>query len=144
MHWLSGHRTRHPCEAAAVHILSRFGIAASSAGTLWIRPIGPALEYEELDLILDRILDEAADRVMNELLLDFGQVEWIAPPWTAVVARLIDFARQSEVPCRLVGLHGQPAALISFFGDNPVIRRLLNIDKPAAAASPSAAVGLSA
>jgi hypothetical protein len=115
--------------AAAERLLSRFGFTASADGVLRIRPAGPVLSYDELDTILKRVMDERVDRQVAEIVLDFGTVEWIEVPWTAVFARLIDFARRTQVRCRLAALHGQPAAVVSFFSGDRVIRSLLRVDK---------------
>jgi len=121
--------------AAADRLLSRFGFTASADGMLRIRPVGPVLSYDELDMILGRVVDESTDQHVGEIVLDFGTVEWIEVPWTAVLARLIDFARRTQVRCRLAALHGQPAAVVSFFSGDRVIRSLLRVDEPGPAAA---------
>ena len=131
MSWFAFGNNTDSNVAAAERLLSRFGFVVSADGVLRIRPIGPVLSYDELDVVLKRVTDEGADQYVAEIVLDFGTVEWVEVPWTAVFARLIDFARRTRVRCRLAALHGQPAAVVSFFSGDRVIRSLLRVREPA-------------
>ncbi len=131
MNWFTARNNANWNATQAERILNRFGFTASADGVLRIRPVGPILSYGELDMILRRVVAERVDQHVAEIVLDFGTVERIESPWTAVLARLIDFARRSPSRCRLVALHGQPAGVVSFFSGDRVIRSLLQLGAPA-------------
>lgn len=105
-------------------LLRRFELSISSAGELRIRPAGPRLCYMDLDDVLLRIMD----RKFTGVVIDFTAISEIASPWTPVVARLVDFARQAGCRCKLTNLHGQASVVIRFLTRDDVIRRILEVD----------------
>jgi len=130
MRWSRDERKRAAVMSSAEQLLSRFGFTVSSEEPLRVRPVGPVLCYAELDTILKRLVAEGVHRRVPQIVFDFGMVQWIEAPWTAVIARLIDFARDSQARCRLAALHGQPAAVIDFFSGNRAVRCLLRPGEP--------------
>lgn len=118
-----------PDAETAERMLARFAFSVSAVGVFRIRPVGPVLSYEELDWFLERMRAEQVDQTLAEIVFDLATVEWIQTPWTAVIARFIDFARRSRARCRISALHGQPAAVVSFFSRDRVIRELLGVEE---------------
>lgn len=127
MSWFtSRNQTQHYAESA-LRLLARFGLSATRDGEIRIRPAGPVLGYDDLDLILTRLEEEEVHLHAGEIVIDFGLVELIEVPWTAGIARLVDFARRSRAACRLDALHGQPAAVVEFFRGERAVQTLLEV-----------------
>ncbi len=106
----------------------RWALAMSPPGVLQVRNRGPALQYEEIHEIAERLLAERLDETLSEIVFDFSNVHEIEAPWTPVVAQLIDFARRSRALCRITALHGQPAAIVALLLGDGACRSLLHIE----------------
>jgi hypothetical protein len=113
----------------ARRLLNGFRIFAATTGELRIQPAGPILSYEGLELLVRRLATEQVDRQATEMVFDFGMIERIEAPWTPALALLIQFARHAAAPCRLVGLHGQPRAVVGLFAGSGPVRLLLGLDR---------------
>jgi len=135
MRWLNNERKRNAVLDDASHLLRRFGFVATADGILSVYPVGPTLDYKEVDAVLKRLAAEGCDRSFSEIVFELGTVEWIEVPWTAVIARFVDLARKSRARLRLVGLHGQPAAVVGFFDRDLVVSSLLGT-RAASSSSP--------
>jgi hypothetical protein len=104
-------------------------LAMPSPGVLYVCSRGPELRYDDVRKIVERLLAERLDETLAEVVFDFGNVRAIESPWTPVVAQLIDFARRSRAACRIISLHGQPAAIIGLLLGDGACRSLLRIDE---------------
>lgn len=89
-----------------------------------IRMPGPVLCYEQLDALLEEIA-ESNHESEGVLRFDFSGVQEMGPNWTALVARLISFARGRQCACEAVNVHGQPLSVFRFLCNNAVVRRFL-------------------
>ena len=107
---------------------ARWDLATSLPGVLHVRKRGPALRYEEIQQVADRLLKGRLDEALSEIVFDFGDVHEIETPWTPVVAHLIDLALNARVSCRVTGLHGQPAAIVGLLLGRGSYRSLLEIE----------------
>jgi hypothetical protein len=95
-----------------------WAVAMSPPGVLQVRKLGPALRYDEIWEISQRLLEEHIDETLSEIVFDFGNVREIEAPWTPVVAQLIAFARRARAFCRVTALRGQPAAIMALLLSN--------------------------
>lgn len=83
----------------------------------------PELSFDALHTVAARLGDSRLAPLVQEIVLDFGDVEAFTTPWTAIVARLIDLHRRA--PCRVCGLHGQPASVAALYRMNRQLAALL-------------------
>ncbi|MCK6457247.1 MAG: hypothetical protein L6Q92_12055 [Phycisphaerae bacterium] len=81
---------------------------------------------------LDLATRAFAAAVVRGVVFDFARVRCIGPAWTVALARLIDFQRRCRVACRIVGLAGQPAAVVALYGRNVELRSLVATARSAA------------
>ncbi len=106
----------------------RWPIQARATGVLRVLLTGPRLDVRELDAMVKRLRDVIAGDTPNEIVFDFTGVETIGPHWTLVLALLMRFARAIRTKCRVVSLHGQPAAVVSLYHRNTELGRLVGMD----------------
>ena len=105
--------------------MTRWAIIVSSEGVLRLRPLGPSLTYEELQTAVERLVAAKTGASMREVVFDFGSIQTLEAPWTAVFALLIHFARRSSSRCRINGLSGQPARAATLLQRSKELRALM-------------------
>lgn len=96
---------------AAELLLANWRLIASSDGRLIVQPLGPCLTYSDVQVVWDRLREALAANLFTEVVIGFGLVECLTAPWTPVFALIVELARELTGRCRVVGLHGQPAAV---------------------------------
>jgi hypothetical protein len=127
MHRLPLRKKRHTDDG-------RWVLATPCPGVLQVRKRGPALRYDEVQHVANRLRKSRLDETLSEIVFDLSDVHEIETPWTPVVARLVDLARNARPSFRVTGLHGQPAAIVGLLLGDSSYRLLLRIeDLPPAA-----------
>ena len=107
------------------HELPQWSVDSSADGMLHVQPAGPTLTHDEIAAMIRELRDRYCATACSEVLFDLSRVETIEPQWTLVLALLIAFARTVTARCRLVGLHGQPAAVIELYRRNRDVASLV-------------------
>lgn len=102
---------------------------AVSAGSLRVQPMGPTLSPENTARLLGQLRRRHARGDLKEVVFDLSQIETIGPQWTVVLALLIGFARSTKACCRIVSLHGQPAAVVGLYRRNRDVALLVEVQK---------------
>ncbi|MFQ5424990.1 MAG: hypothetical protein ACE5F9_13565 [Phycisphaerae bacterium] len=118
--------------ARADQLLARWRFAASVHGRLWVQPVSRLLSAAELVTFLKRIQRADSSVRFREVVFDLSEVETIGPQWTLVLALLVDFARRVEARCKVVSLHGQPAAAAALYRRNRELMSLIDFSDRAA------------
>ncbi len=98
---------------------------ADSAGTLTVRPQSSRLEASGFQRVVKR-LAEAKCASFDMVCFDFSRVEELAGPWGVHFALLIGLGDDLRGRIRVLGLHGQPAALAWVFRQSHQVRPLLD------------------
>lgn len=102
---------------------------AVSTGSLRVQPAGPRLSSEDTARLLGQLRGWQARGDLKEVVFDLSQIETIGPQWTVVLALLIGFARSIKARCRIVSLHGQPAAVVGLYRRNRDVALLVEVQK---------------
>lgn len=108
----------------AEHLLDRWAFVFAEDGSLRIRPEGPTLEARELAGFLRLLADVFKDAPPRRVVFDLGQVQYIGPRWTEVLALFIDFAERLPGRCRITSVHDQPAAAAGLYRQSRVLSEL--------------------
>ena len=105
-------------------------VAISAEGSLDVILHGPTLTFEGLRLVIDRLECSGVHACLQRVTFDFGEIEEIQTPWTAVLALLIRFARRSSFTCTARNLSGQPANVFSHYRRSNDLMQLLTTRAP--------------
>jgi len=125
MFWRGTNRGSRAAMGADAHTAERWGSVDSTTGLLRVQPKGPTLAPEELGGLLGEVRRRHTDLASQEVVFDLSRVEMIGPQWTLALAFLIDFARHIATRCRVVSLHGQPAAVMELYRCNRDVASLV-------------------
>ena len=141
MRWRRTARNPEPTVDEAERLLGRWRLTVSSAGSLWVQPVGPTLRHEELAKLIERLRGSSGNGGVKEIVFDLRRVETIETPWTLVLALLIGFARSTGARCRIVSLHGQPAAVVGLYRCNCDVASLVADQKASRSATRDEPIG---
>jgi hypothetical protein len=97
------------------YLLKRWRFAASSAGFLWIQPIGPKLAPEELAGFIALLKRGCRDNFPSAMLFDFNEVEVVGAQWTMVESLLLELAQSIGALCRVSSTHKRAASAVLLY-----------------------------
>ncbi len=105
-------------------ILAIWEVAVTREG-LEVRPIGSELCPQDIALLARRLTQCDFSLTAAQVVMDFSNVRHFGPQWTVVLAMLLDLSRRLNGAVKVSGLQGQPAAVVSLYGRNRALRRLM-------------------
>ena len=106
-------------------LLNRWHFTAGMSGELRVCAIGTSLGHDEFHTVLSQILSLKDGTQFRRIVFDLAQVRAFDPPWTAMFALLIHFARATTAMCVVAGLRDQPAKAATLYRNNRELMAIL-------------------
>lgn len=106
-------------------VLALANFSVSDGGVMQIQPTDAVLEGAALQTISKLVRSACTDSTIHEVILDLSQVSEVGPQFTVMFASLMKLARTVSAKCRIIGLHGKPAAAASLYRNSLELNQLL-------------------
>lgn len=106
-------------------VLALANFSVSDDGVMQIQPTDAVLEGAALQAISKLVRSACTDSTIREVILDLSQVNEVGPQFTVMFASLMKLARTVGAKCRIIGLHGKPAAAASLYRNSLELSHLL-------------------